>query len=244
MKRRDFDRGFPGPVLGIDEVGVGAIAGPLTACGLVLPGNKALEEALEDAGAKDSKRITETRREYLANLIHENYVWYFICSIEASEYKQGHMTQHLDKLFREILLEAKLRGPGFGTIIIDGSQGRDLEGHHFKAIAKADDKSLAVACASIMAKTHRDGIMRDLGNRYTAYKFERHKGYPTDAHKGAIAEYGALPGVHRRCKAVTRIIASRQMHRGEGCVDDWSDQLLRGAGVASSRRLRCSGRFR
>ncbi len=175
MKRRDFDRRFPVQSRHRRSRG-GAIAGPLTACGLVLPGNRALEEALEAAGAKDSKRLTEPRREYLAELIHENYVWYHVCSVEASDYKKGHMNDHLDKLFREILLEAKLRGPGFGTIIIDGNQSRSLEGHHFEAIAKADDKSLAVACASIMAKTHRDAIMRDLGGKYPGYGLREAQG--------------------------------------------------------------------
>jgi ribonuclease HII len=246
LNRRDFDRQFPGPVLGIDEVGVGAIAGPLTACGLVLPGDRAVEEALMSAGAKDSKKLSEPRREALSELIKEHYIWYFVVWIEAQEYRKGRMMVHLNSLFRKILLEAKLRGPSFDTIIIDGDQDRDLEGHHFKAIPKGDDKSLTVACASIMAKTHRDSVMRTLGRRYPGYGFSSHKGYPTSQHKAAITEHGAMPGIHRSCKALDKIISSRPQHPGGASVSDWDEKQRQkaSAGVASLRPLRGSGRFR
>jgi len=232
-------------VLGIDEVGVGSIAGPVTACGLVLPGDLVIERALEKAGMRDSKQISEGRREYLRKLIDESYIWYFICSVEAVDVRKGQMAAHLDKLFREILLEARLHGPTFSTVIIDGNQDRNLSGHRFQAIPKADDKSLTVASASIVAKTHRDAVMRRHHRMYPDYGFGDHKGYPTVRHKQAIVDHGILPGIHRSCKALDRITAAQRLHPKES--DDGghdAGQMRTSASDGAALRFRRgSGRF-
>ena len=254
MNRLDFDRSLPGPVLGIDEVGVGAVAGPLTACGVILPQDDVVERMLLKAGARDSKKLTSGRRVAIDRFVRAEFVWHFIVQIEAHDYRKGWMNRHLDELFRKILNEAIQRGPRFGTVIIDGSQDRDLFGHTFRAIPGGDDKSLTVALASIMAKVHRDKIMTRIGRRDSRYGFGRHKGYPTETHIAAIKAYGALPGIHRDCKTTRRLMggekATRKLINGslQQRPEEGSDACGRPclqvfAGEAALRARPGSGRF-
>lgn len=245
MNRLEFDRRFPAPVLGLDEVGTGAIAGPIVVCGLVLPGDQDVEELLLKAGAADSKRLSPTKRETLARLIREHFIWHFIVQIEASDYVKGGMTRHLDDLFRRVLSESLARGPDAETIIIDGNQSRNLRGHHFHAIPKADDKSLTVACASIAAKVHRDKIMREVGALHPGYGFSNHKGYPTKHHLEVLKERGALPGIHRDCKVVRRITGAPPPPPEEASIEDLASRNRKASDASAVRRFRPgSERFR
>ncbi len=246
LNRLEFDRKFPGPVLGLDEVGTGAIAGPITVCGLVLPGDPEVEELLYKAGARDSKQLSPSRREAIAELVHDHYVWHYIVQVEAVDYKKGWMARHLDDLFRQVLNEALARGPAVKTIIIDGDQDRDLRGYHFRAIPKADDKSLTVACASIMAKVHRDRQMAALEGDHPGYGFAQHNGYCTKQHKEALLRLGTVDGVHRDNKVTRRVSASRSALPEAERDGAWTSRLRRReSSVADARRFRPgSGRFR
>ena len=242
MNRLWFDRQFPGPVLGIDEVGLGAIAGPITVCGCILPEDDRVLDILTKIGARDSKKISEEKRGSISGILNEYYVWHFICSLPADEYRAGKMSHHLDDLFFEVIKEA-VKGPGFKTVIIDGTQDRHIGGFPFKAIAQADDKSLSVACASILAKVHRDKIMRTMGRSNPVYGFGKHKGYPTEAHLDAVQRYGPLPGIHRmESRPIRELIGSLPEHpEGDGPFEKAS---LSGPSAANARRFPSgSGRF-
>lgn len=244
MNRFQFDQKFPGNVLGIDEVGVGCIAGPLVACGLILPEDPTLIQILLEMDARDSKQMTDYARRRIREVLDEHRVWYFVRYASAKEFERRSMPQLLDLLFRRIILRAE-KEPGVGSVIIDGSQDRDVAGHRFHAIPKADDKSLAVACASIVAKTWRDSYMDRMHSFHPQYEWNTNKGYPTKAHKSAVKRYGIVPGQHRTAfKAVKRLIASHEEHQAAVSSGEASRLGPRASSSAIARQLRSgTGRF-
>lgn len=209
MSRHRYDLQFPSPVLGIDEVGLGALAGPITVCGVVLPEDRITLELLEQLDAKDSKRMTASTRELVSKALKDNYVWYFIAEAPADSYKKGKMGVIVRDLMHEVIREAEA-GPGFGTCIIDGTQDRDLPDERFRTIAKADDLSLSVACASILAKVHRDEYMIKLAKEHPGYDFANNMGYGTPKHFQGLETRGPIRGVHRmEVKLIRKLIDSR-----------------------------------
>ncbi len=243
MNRHQFDLQHPAPLLGIDEVGLGAIAGPITVCGVILPEDRTTLELLEQLEARDSKQMTANSRERVASVLKENFVWYFIAEAPATAYKAGMMGRIVQDLMHEIVLEAD-RGPGFSTCIIDGTQDRDLIDQRFRTIAKADDLSLTVACASILAKVHRHKYMRKIAEGHPGYDFDHNMGYGTPRHIQGLKDRGPIPGIHRtEVKTVRRIIESRGLPRGESIS---SPAQLARSGPSFSvapRRQSDTGRF-
>ena len=168
-------------ICGIDEAGRGPLAGPMVVAGVVLA------SAVE--GARDSKKLTESKREALYGQIIANskYKIVFKSHIEIDE--KG-LSQCLHEALEEIknTLVAK-------QYIMDGNTNFGVLG--IDTIIKGDDKIPAISCASILAKVSRDRFMHALDSQYDIYEFGRHKGYGTKLHKELIGEYG-LSDIHRK----------------------------------------------
>lgn len=181
-------RGVRG-VAGVDEVGVGPLAGPVVAGAVVLPEQVWLE------GLDDSKRVRPARRASLAGEIRAIALGVGIGEVAVEEIDQiGIYQAALEAMRRAVASLARVTEVGY--LLVDA---REVPGVAVPqtSIIKGDSKDASIAAASIVAKVHRDAYMTKLGARYPAYGFERHMGYGTAAHMAALEAHGPCP-VHRR----------------------------------------------
>lgn len=173
-------------VAGIDEVGRGALAGPLTAAAVVLRNSPLIE------GLDDSKRLSPTRREELATVVHRRAVAVGVAHVSPGEIDALGMTAALRRVMGRALDQL---GVTVDHVVLDGLPLNVTENE--TAVVKGDQKVAAVAAASIVAKVARDALMRTLAREYPSYRFDVNKGYGTSEHLSAIARDG-LCAVHRR----------------------------------------------
>lgn len=183
-----------GPLIGLDEAGRGPLAGPVVAAAVALPRPCPIE------GLDDSKALSEARREALFDLIVAHADAYGIAAIGPAEIDEINILQASLKAMGEAWRQAVAGAPHLSDalVLVDGNQRAHLPGHvEQRPIVKGDARSLNIAAASILAKVTRDRAMVALDARYPGYGFAQHKGYPTQAHRDAIAALGPSP-IHRR----------------------------------------------
>lgn len=173
-------------VAGVDEVGRGALAGPLTVAAVILPSEPRIE------GLDDSKRLAPARREELSALIHEVALSISIVHISAGDVDSMGLTMALKTGVVSAL--AKLAVPA-DRMLLDGLPLRVCD--YETAIVRGDSKVAAIAAASIVAKVARDDIMRQLATEFPGYSFELNKGYGTSEHLEALNGLGPCE-IHRR----------------------------------------------
>lgn len=172
-------------VAGIDEVGRGALAGPLTACACVLPPLPHID------GLDDSKRLSPDRRTEIAEQIRGIAVCWSIGHVTPAEIDALGMTAALRRSMGRALAGLC---PQADHVIVDGLPiGVD---ENETAVVKGDSKVAAVAAASILAKVERDGLMVALSDEHPEYGFAINKGYGTPEHLAAISRVG-LSAAHR-----------------------------------------------
>jgi ribonuclease HII len=174
-------------VAGVDEVGVGAWAGPVIAAAVILPSNTSLD------GLTDSKLLSAKRRTTLFDGIRECAVAIGVGRVEVSEIDRLNVYRAA-MLARQRAVEALVPVPAH--VVVDGK--RRIWGLKLTQtpIVEGDRLHPSISAASIIAKVTRDRLMEKLGEVYPAYGFERHKGYGTLLHQKALAHWGPLP-VHR-----------------------------------------------
>jgi len=175
-------------VAGVDEVGRGCLAGAVVAAACILDLSKSLPD-----GLNDSKKLTAQKREQIAAELKENVVAYAIAQVEAEEIDQINILQATKKAMR---LAIKDLEPQADFLLIDALQLKEIRLPQ-KAIIKGDAISASIAAASILAKTYRDNLMREMCRIYPEYGFSKHVGYGTKAHFEAIKKHGACP-LHRK----------------------------------------------
>jgi ribonuclease HII len=180
-------------VAGVDEVGMGPLAGPVVAAAVVFPPGTRLD------GVADSKVLRASVREELAVEIRRRAVSVGIGVVEPGEIDRLNIYWAGLRACR-LAVEALAVVPGF--VLVDGREIPELPMPQ-SAYPKGDSFVCSIAAASIVAKVHRDGLMRELDRRYPGYGFARHMGYSTAAHFAAIREHGPSP-VHRRSFAPVR----------------------------------------
>lgn len=173
-------------ICGVDEAGRGPLAGPVFAAAVILPKGVIIE------GVKDSKKLTEKKRDELYDLIQEKALAWSVASASVEEIETLNILQ-ADLLAMKRAVESLKIKADFA--MIDGNQTPKLE-IPTVCIVKGDAKSESIAAASILAKVSRDRYMLELAKEYPEYGFEKHKGYGTKAHTEAILKYGASD-VHR-----------------------------------------------
>jgi ribonuclease HII len=175
-------------VAGVDEVGMGPLAGPVVAAAVVLRPEARLR------GVADSKQLTMAQRERLDVAIRECALAIGLALVEPEEIDRLNIYHAAMKAKREALAALAPLVPGF--VLVDG---REIPGLAVpqSAYPKGDAFVLSIAAASIVAKVHRDAIMRELEALHPGYGFGRHMGYATAAHRRAIEERGPSP-IHRR----------------------------------------------
>ncbi|MDH3628869.1 MAG: ribonuclease HII [Acidobacteriota bacterium] len=174
-------------VAGVDEAGVGPLAGPVVVAAAIFPPGIGL------SGVDDSKKLTPARREALEVRIKETAVAWSVVAVEPEEIDRINIYQATLTGMRRAVLGLSL-DPDF--VLVDARQIPRLETPQ-DAIIKGDAHCHAIAAASILAKSERDRRMFRYDEEFPGYGFARHKGYPTVAHRAAIRELGACE-IHRR----------------------------------------------
>jgi len=180
-------RGF-GRIAGLDEVGRGALAGPVVAAAVILDPAAPLPEGLDD-----SKKLTAPRRERIAEELRQTALCYAVGLIPPAEIDDTNILIAT----RRAMLEALARlQPCADFLLIDALQLKESSLPQ-RAIIGGDAISASIAAASVIAKTYRDALMRDYDEVFPVYGFARHVGYGTRAHLAALRAHGCCP-IHRR----------------------------------------------
>ena len=177
-------------VAGVDEVGVGPLAGPVVAAAVIFPADAV---DLLPQGVRDSKTLSAKVRERLNQEIRQRAVGVGIGLVEVEEIDRINIYQAGLKAMRLAL--AQLPQPP-EQALIDGRTLPDLP-YPQTTFVKGDRDVYSIAAASIVAKVHRDQLMVSLHEKYPQYGFAKHMGYGTVAHRAALREFGPCP-VHRR----------------------------------------------
>ncbi len=173
-------------VCGVDEVGRGPLAGPVTAAAVILPARGI------PRGLDDSKKLTAPERERLAVRVMACADWAVAhASVEEIEQLNIYHAAHLAMCRAVAALKSRPC-----VVLVDGNRIPAQLDLPARAIVGGDAQSLSIAAASIVAKVTRDRIMVDLAQQHPGYDWDRNMGYPTPAHRRALAELGPTP-LHR-----------------------------------------------
>jgi ribonuclease HII len=176
-------------IAGIDEAGRGAWAGPVAAAAVILPADPSVAKTLERV--RDSKLMTPAERERWAPRIRESAAGWGVGFASAVEIDALGIVP-ATKLAAVRALENLT--PDY--LLTDFLVFREIDLPQ-TALVKGDQRSLSIAAASVLAKTARDAVMRELNDRYPGYGFAQHKGYGTRLHQMAIRKLGTSE-IHRR----------------------------------------------
>lgn len=173
-------------VAGVDEAGRGPLAGPVVAAAVILPND------FNEIYVNDSKQLTEQERERLYDVITQKAVSFSIAVIDNEEIDRLNILHATQKAMENALATLSIK-PDIALIDAVKLQNVHCE---CREIIKGDEKSVAIAAASILAKVTRDKIMDDIAEQYPAYDFENNKGYGTKKHLDALEKFG--PTVYHR----------------------------------------------
>ena len=181
-----FDQVYETPIIGVDEVGRGPLAGPVISAAIVLNKEKIPE------GINDSKKLSKKKREVInEELISQHKFAIGIASVE--EIDKINILQASLLAMKRAVLNLNIKPQ---TILVDGNKLPDLE-YNMYPIIKGDSKSISIAAASIIAKVDRDKLMQDLSLQYPGYYWEKNSGYGTKQHLLALNNLGVTP-IHRK----------------------------------------------
>jgi ribonuclease HII len=190
-----------GRVAGVDEAGRGPLAGPVVVAAVILDPRRPID------GLADSKVLAEERRETLAPLIRERALAWSVVVVDLVEIERlnilGATLHGMAQALRSLALLPTLA-------LVDGNRlPRDLP-CRARAIVDGDALEPAISAASILAKTHRDRLMRELDSVHPGYGFARHKGYSTPEHLEALGRLGPC-AIHRRAFEPVRRLLEPQL---------------------------------
>lgn len=180
-------------ICGVDEAGRGPLAGAVFAAAVIL------DPARPIGGLRDSKKLSEARRNALAEQIKSEALAWSIAHCTESEIDAINILQASMLAMRRAVEGLKLMPT---LALIDGNRCPVMP-IRSEAIVKGDDKVPAISAASILAKTARDASLVALHAEYPQYAFDRHKGYPTALHLERLRQHGVSP-VHRKTYAPVR----------------------------------------
>ena len=186
-------------ICGVDEAGRGPLAGPVFAAAVILDPAKPI------LGLRDSKKLTEARRDALAIQIKTNALAWSIAECSEAEIDSLNILQATMLAMRRAVEGLKMQP---SLALIDGNRCPVMSVRS-EAIVKGDDKVPAISAASILAKTARDAALVILHEQYPYYAFDRHKGYPTALHLERLRLHGVSP-VHRKSYAPVRVLLDKQ----------------------------------
>ena len=168
--------------VGCDEAGRGCLAGPVVAAAVLLPdyfNNKILN---------DSKQLSKKKRETLEKIIKDEAISFGIGVVSPKEIDKINI---LNASFLAMHRAINQISNKYELLLIDGNRFNKYKKVEHKCIVKGDAKYMSIAAASVIAKTTRDKIMKDLSEEFPQYSWERNQGYPTKKHRESIKKCGA-----------------------------------------------------
>lgn len=191
---------LPTAMAGVDEVGRGPLAGPVVACAVVLDEKRVIR------GLNDSKLLVAEERERLDREIRARAVSFAVAEASVEEIDTINILRAALLAMRRAVLAL---GVAPEIVLVDGNQRPDLP-MPVRTVIGGDARVRAIAAASIVAKVHRDRLLRELHDAHPRYGFFDHKGYSTPEHLAALREHGPCPH-HRRSFAPVREALERPL---------------------------------
>ncbi len=173
---------------GCDEAGRGCLAGSVYAAAVILP------DGYQNELLNDSKQLSEKKRYQLREIIERDAVAWAVGIVTPDEIDRINILNASILAMHRALDQLKVRPE---AIIVDGNRFKPYQKLPHTTIVKGDGKYLAIAAASILAKTYRDDYMNQLAKEYPQYDWLSNKGYPTKKHREAIKQFGITP-YHRK----------------------------------------------
>lgn len=173
---------------GCDEAGRGCLAGPVVAAAVVLP--KGYKHDL----LNDSKQLKKEERNILRIEIQRDALAWAVAEVSHEEIDQINI---LNASFKAMHLALDKLSITPQLLLIDGNRFKSYQEIKHECIIKGDGKFLSIAAASVLAKTYRDELMHNLATQFPGYCWETNVGYPTEAHREGIKQFGVTP-YHRK----------------------------------------------
>ncbi len=169
---------------GCDEAGRGCLAGSVYAAAVILPPD------YQNPDLNDSKKLTDKKRKALREQIECDAVAWAVGIVTPDEIDKINILNASILAMHRALDQLKVRPE---AVIVDGNRFKPYQNLPYTTIVKGDGKYLAIAAASILAKTYRDDYMDALAEEYPQYDWKSNKGYPTKKHRAAIKQFGVTP---------------------------------------------------
>jgi ribonuclease HII len=173
-------------IAGVDEVGVGAWAGPVMVGAVVLNPNHRIYKV------RDSKLLDPARREWLADRVRERSLAWAVGASWPDEIDAVGLSEAIRRAASRAITSLGIRPE---ACLVDGSW--NFVGKEAVTVVRGDCESVSIAAASVVAKVFRDRVMSGIAPLYDWYRFDENKGYPSPAHKWALRALGPSP-MHRR----------------------------------------------
>ena len=174
-------------IAGCDEAGRGCLAGPVVSAAVILPKN------FKNNSLKDSKITSEKNRNILYPLIKKESICWAIGIATVEEIDKINVLNATFLSMHRAINKLTIK-PEF--LIIDGNRFNNHTEIQHKCIVKGDGKFVSIAAASILAKTYRDNLMKEIDLKYPHYNWKKNKGYPTNQHRNSINKFGI--NIHHR----------------------------------------------
>lgn len=188
-------------IAGIDEVGRGPWAGPVTAAAVILDPKNI------PSGLDDSKKLSPAKRQHLAKQITETSQW-AIVHVDVDEIDQINILQASLSAMRRAIEQL----PGLPDhVLIDGNRAPENLKCDATTIVKGDARSLSIAAASIIAKVARDALMADLAVQFPHYGWETNAGYGTKRHQEGLKSHGVSPHHRRSFKPIHKMLCQANL---------------------------------
>lgn len=172
------------PECGCDEAGRGCLAGPVVAAAVILPPDFYCE------GLNDSKQLKEKQRDSIRKIIEKEALAWSVATVSEKEIDKINILNASILAMHRAIDGLKI-SPEF--IIVDGNKFKPYKKIRHQTIVKGDGKFLSIAAASVLAKTHRDELMKRLHTEFPQYGWNKNMAYPTLMHRKAIEELGPTP---------------------------------------------------
>ncbi len=174
-------------IAGMDEVGRGPLAGPVCVCAVIMPLDKIID------GIDDSKKISEKKRNLLADEIKKIAISYSISWVDEKKIDEINILEATKLAMKNAINGLSVKPD---VVLVDAISKLDIP-VEVRGIIKGDAKSYSIGAASILAKVERDNLMINFSKQYPEYGFEKHKGYGTKQHIDILKKIGPCK-IHRK----------------------------------------------
>ncbi len=200
-------------IAGVDEVGRGALFGPVVAAAVILPETALV--TLAAAGVKDSKQLSNERRSHLETIIRQTALDCQIGMASVLEIERLNILHASLLAMRRAILRLRVQPH---LCLVDGNQRVPNLPMSQETLVKGDQQSLPIACASIVAKVWRDRLLERLATKYPEYGLAANKGYGTAHHRAAIQRIG-ISRFHRKAFGLCRVVSDGMFFLSKQVVD-------------------------